>query len=90
MEVIYYNNKPVGLLFDSAGAFVRVLEQRERGDLNGSGHHNGGRFEHRDGKGRDTVALNALPPAVTAYFASNYFNDTLVKAFRVARKGVKC
>lgn len=82
VEIIYYNNKPVGLLFDSTGAFVRVLEQREKGDLSGSGHHAGGRFEHRDGKGRDTIALNALPSAITAYFATNYSADTLVKAFR--------
>ena len=82
VAVIYYNNKPVGLLFDSEGAFLRVLEQREKGNPNGSGHHNGSRFEHRDGKGRDTIALSALPSAVTAYFVSNYASDTLVKAFR--------
>lgn len=46
--VIYYNNKPVGLQFDSSGNFVKVLEQREKGDLNGAGWHHGGRFEHRD------------------------------------------
>lgn len=80
--VIYYNNKPVGLQFDSAGAFVKVLEQRERGDLNGNGFHHGGRFEDRDGQGRDSIALGALPPSVKAYFASNYASDTLVKAFR--------
>jgi hypothetical protein len=28
--VVYYNDKPVGLLFDSAGTFVRVLEQRRK------------------------------------------------------------
>lgn len=80
--VIYYNDKPVGLLFDAGGNFVRVLEQREKGDLNGTGFHAGGRFEHRDGKGRDSVALSALPVSVTAFFASNYATDTLVKAFR--------
>src|SRR5215213_2266340 len=39
VAVIYYNDKPVGLEFDSAGNFVKVLEQREKGDLNGAGHH---------------------------------------------------
>jgi hypothetical protein len=82
VAVIYYNDKPVGLEFDSAGNFVKVLEQREKGDLNGPGHHQGGRFEHRDGKQRDTVALSALPSSVTAYFAANYATDTLSKAFR--------
>lgn len=82
VAVIYYNDKPVGLEFDSTGSFVKVLEQRERGDLNGSGHHRGGRFEHRDGRQRDSIALAALPALVTGYFASNYASDTLLKAFR--------
>lgn len=80
--VLYFNSKPVGLQFDSTGAFVKVLEQREKGDLNGAGWHHGGRFEHRDGKGRDTIALSALPASVTAYLAANYATDTLVKAFQ--------
>jgi Putative beta-lactamase-inhibitor-like, PepSY-like len=79
--VIYYNNNPVGLQFDSSGNFVKVLEQRERGDLNGPGWHHGGRFEHRDGLHRDSIALNALPTAITSYFSSNYSADTLEKAF---------
>lgn len=80
--VIYYNDKPVGLAFDSTGNFVQVLEQREKGDLSGKGHHRGGRFEHRDGQQRDTVALSTLPTAITTYFASNFPTDTLVKAFK--------
>jgi hypothetical protein len=80
--VIYYNDKPVGLQFDSAGNFVKVLEQREKGDLNTpGGFHHGGRFEGRDGEHRDTVALASLPAAITSYFASNYSSDTLVRAF---------
>lgn len=79
--VIYFNDKPIGLQFDSAGTFVKVLEQREKGDLDGPGHHRGGRFENRDGLQHDTLALSALPAAVSAYFASNYASDTLVKAF---------
>jgi hypothetical protein len=82
VAVIYYNDNPVGVLFDAAGNFVRVLEQREKGDLNGPGFHRGGRFEHRDGKGKDSVALSALPANVTSYFATNYASDTLVKAFK--------
>jgi hypothetical protein len=62
--------------------FFRVLEQREKGDLSGAGHHRGGRFEHRDGKGRDTIALTALSSSISSYFAANYPTDTLVKAFR--------
>lgn len=80
--IVYFNDKPVGLLFDSAGAFVKVLEQREKRDINGAGHHHGGRFEHRDGRQRDTVAISALPSAVTSYFVTNHAGDTLVKAFR--------
>lgn len=80
--VIYYNNNPVGLQFDASGSFVKVLEQREKGDLDGPGWHHGGRFDHRDGLHRDTVALSALPSAVTSYFATNYPTDTLVKAFK--------
>ena len=80
--VIYYNGNPVGLQFDRHGAYVNVLEQREKGDLNGAGFHNGGRFQHRDGRGRDSIALDALPSAVSSYFAGNYATDTLVKAVR--------
>lgn len=80
--VIYYNNNPVGLQFDSSGNFVKVLEQREKGDLDGPGFHHGGRFEHRDGLHRDTIAFSALPSAITSYFAANYPTDTLVKAFQ--------
>lgn len=80
--VIYYNDKPVGLQFDVNGNFVKVLEQREKGDFNGRGWHRGGRFDGREGKHRDTVALSALPSLVTSYLASNYAGDTLVKAFK--------
>jgi hypothetical protein len=82
LVVIYFNDKPVGLKFDAAGAFVKVLEQRERGDLSGPGWHHGGRFEHRDGQQKDTVALSALPVSVTTYLAANYPTDTLLKAFK--------
>ncbi|MGZ3844843.1 MAG: PepSY-like domain-containing protein [Flavisolibacter sp.] len=80
--VIYYNDKPVGLQFDSTGNFVKVLEQREKGDLDApGGFHHGGRFDGRDGQHRDTIALSSLPATITAYFASNYSSDTLVRVF---------
>ena len=78
--IIYYNDKPVGLEFDAAGAFVKVLEQRDQ--ANGRRARHGGHFQHRDGKGRDSVALSALPASVTAYFGANYSGDTLVKAYK--------
>lgn len=64
------------------GAFVKVLEQREGHDLNGYGWHHGGAFDDRDGMRRDTVALSSLPSAITAYFGSNYAQDTLVRAYK--------
>jgi hypothetical protein len=86
--IINYNGNPVGLTFDANGAFVKVLEQREGKDLlGGRGYHQGGRFEHRDGKQRDTVAISALPAAVTAYFAANYSGDTLVRASKTKDGG---
>jgi hypothetical protein len=80
--IVYYNDKPVGLQFDVDGNFVKVLEQREKGDFHGRGWHRGGRFDGREGKHRDTVALSVLPSAVTSYMTANYAGDTLVKAFK--------
>ena len=80
--IIFYNTKPVALLFDSSGNFIKVLEQRERGDIDGPGWHDGGRFCDRDGRGRDTIALSSLPSSILAYMAANYPQDTLVKAFQ--------
>ena len=82
VAIIYYNDKPVALLFDAAGNFVRVLEQREKGDLDGPGWHHGGRFEGRDGLQKDTIALSVLPSAITTYISANYSTDTLIKAFK--------
>ncbi len=80
--IIQYNGKPVGLKFDASGSFVKVLEQREGRDLEGHGWHQGGCFDDRGGMKQDTIAISALPSAITAYFATNYPNDTLVHAFR--------
>jgi len=82
VAIISYNGKPVALLFNASGVLVRVLEQREAGDLNGHGWHEGGRFQHRDGLHGDTVALSALPAAISSYFTDNYPQDTLLKAFK--------
>ena len=79
--VIYYNGNPVGIQFDASGAFVKVLEQREKGDLDGKGWHRGGRFERRGGYGIDTIAIASLPSLISAYLSTNYPGDTLVKAF---------
>lgn len=82
VAVIFFNDKPVGILFDSTGNFVKVLEQREKGDLDGKGWHDGGRFCDRNGLQKDSVALNALPTSVSGYLSANYPQDTLVKAFK--------
>jgi hypothetical protein len=82
VAIIYFNDKPVGLLFDNTGTFVKVLEQREKEDMDGPGYHRGGRFEHRDGRQKDTIALASLPASVLSYFTANYASDTLIKAFK--------
>lgn len=85
--IISYNSKPVGLLFKADGTFVRVLEQREKGDLNNDGWHRGGRFDCRDGQHRDSVAVASLPSAITSYMSQNDPTDTLVNAFRLENNG---
>lgn len=79
--IVNYNGNPVGLLFAADGTFVKVLEQREKGDLDGDGWHRGGRFDNRDGQHRDTLALTSLSTTITSYFTANYASDTLTKAF---------
>ena len=83
VAIINYNGIPVALLFDGTGGFVRVLEQRERGDVFNEGWHRGGRFANRDPqeRGRDTISLSALPTAVISYMTTNFPNDILVKAY---------
>ncbi|MFC0512823.1 PepSY-like domain-containing protein [Mucilaginibacter angelicae] len=78
--VIKYNSALVGLKFTAAGTFVSTLEQREGMDLKGPGWHLGGPFDNRDGKHRDTVAISALPTAVSSYFSTTYPTDTLLHA----------
>lgn len=78
--VIKYNSALVGLKFTAAGTFVNILEQREGMDLKGQGWHMGGPFDNRDGRHRDTVAISALPAAVSSYFSATYATDTLLHA----------
>ena len=80
--VIYFNDKPVGLQFDANGNFVKVLEQREKGDLSGRGWHYGGRFGDRGNPSKDTVSISDLPSLITQYFQETYSTDTLVKAYQ--------
>ena len=80
--IINYNGKLAGLKFDVEGTFIKVLEQREGRDMKGPGWHKGGHFDDRDGKNRDTIVLAALPAAIPLWFAANYGQDTLVKAFK--------
>lgn len=87
VAVIVFNGNPVGLKFDATGAFVQVLEQREGRDLIGKGHHNGGCFQNRDGKQRDTISISALPSSITSWFANNYPTDTLVRASKTRDSG---
>lgn len=85
--IIQFESKPVGLKFDASGTFVKVLEQRERRDLKGKGWRPGGRFDLRDGLGRDTIALSALPAGIKTYFSANYAQDTLLHALSVKDGG---
>jgi hypothetical protein len=78
--VIKYNSALVGLKFTAGGVFVSVLEQRAGHDMKGPGWHHGGPFDNRDGKHRDTIAVSALPAAVTSYFKTTYPTDTLLHA----------
>lgn len=85
--IINFNGKPVGLEFKTDGTFVKVLEQREKGDMDGDGWHRGGRFEKRGLPQKDTISLSALPIVISSYMSTNYAADTLVKAFQKADGG---
>ena len=80
--IIQFNGNPVGLKFDASGNFIRVLEQREGHDLTGKGWHEGGCFDDRDGRHRDTVDLASLPVTILSYFTANYPQDTLIRAYK--------
>jgi hypothetical protein len=80
--VIKYNGNYIGLKFTAAGVFVSILEQREGIDMRGQGPgwHEGGPFDNRDGKHRDTIALSAIPSVVKTFFTTTYPKDTLLHA----------
>lgn len=78
--VIKYNTNFVALKFTASGTFVAALEQRDKADINGRGFHEGGPFDDRDGRHKDTVAISALPSTITAAFTKAYPSDTLLHA----------
>ncbi len=86
--IIKLNGKPIGLRFDSNGNFIKVCEQRERGQLRGKGWKRGGRFDGRDGEHRDTIALSSLSLAIKAYFATSFPTDTLLAAHTEKEGGI--
>ncbi|TWJ02421.1 hypothetical protein JN11_01393 [Mucilaginibacter frigoritolerans] len=81
--IIKYNGNLIGLKFSTSGTFEKVLEQKDGANMGngGLGWHEGGPFCDRDGKHRDTIALSALPTAVSTYFTTTYPTDTLLHAF---------
>ncbi|MBB3056730.1 hypothetical protein [Mucilaginibacter gotjawali] len=81
--IIKYNGNLIGLKFSTTGTFENVLEQKDGANMGhgGMGWHEGGPFCDRDGKHRDTIALSALPTAVSTYFTTTYPTDTLLHAF---------
>lgn len=84
---IMFNGKPVAIRFDASGTFVKILELKEGRDLDREdGHHEGGCFDNRDGKQKDSLALSALPLTIKQYFAVNFPQDTLKDA-RVVKDG---
>lgn len=86
--IIRMNDKPIGLRFDSNGNFIKVCEQRERGQLRGKGWKRGGRFDGRDGEHRDTIALSSLSPLIKAYFTAAYPTDTILAAHAEREGGI--
>jgi len=81
--IIKYNGNLIGLKFSTNGTFENVLEQKDGANMGhgGMGWHEGGPFCDRDGKHRDTIALSAIPTAVSTFFTTTYPKDTLLHAF---------
>lgn len=79
IAVIKIDDSPIGIKFDAGGNFVKVLEQKEGRDLKDRWHHQGAPGKGQAGK--DTIAISALPVAITSYMNSNYASDTLLYAF---------
>lgn len=79
---INFNGKPVAIKFAANGTFVKVLELREGNDMKKNrDHHEGGCFDDRDGKQRDSLALANLSTSIKSYMSSNYPKDTLKGAW---------
>ncbi|OAQ37994.1 hypothetical protein A5893_16635 [Pedobacter psychrophilus] len=77
-----FNGKPVALRFTAEGVFVKVLELREGSDLRKNrDHHDGGCFDNRDGKQRDSLAIANLSASIKSYMTTNYPKDTLKGAW---------
>ncbi|MFN5360474.1 MAG: hypothetical protein ACK5CC_07035 [Bacteroidota bacterium] len=82
ISILRYNNRPVALEFSVDGTFKKVLEQREKDDLDNDGWHPGGLFDERDGANRDNIDLALLPDEIKNYLSANYTEDSLLKAFK--------
>jgi|LakMenEpi03Oct11_1017367.scaffolds.fasta_scaffold03412_2 hypothetical protein len=82
ISILRFNNKPVALEFSVDGTFKKVLEQREKDDLDNNGWHPGGLFDERDGANRDNIDLALLPDEIKNYLTANYSEDSLLKAFK--------
>lgn len=80
--LVRFNDKPVALKFDADGAFVKVLELREKADLKGKGWHLGGWFEHRNRSHKDTIAISSLSASIQLYFTSSFPQDSLLFAVK--------
>ncbi len=79
---INFNGKPVAIRFSSEGNFIKVLELREGNDMKKDrDHHDGGCFDNRDGKQRDSLAIANLSASIKAYMTTNYPKDTLKGAW---------
>jgi hypothetical protein len=78
----HFNGKPVAIRFNAEGNFIKVLELREGNDMRKDrDHHDGGCFDNRDGKQRDSLAIANLPAIIKAYMSTNYPKDTLKGAW---------
>lgn len=82
LSIITFNQRPVALEFDIDGNLVKVLEQREKADLNNDGWHSGGLFEDRGGSTNNTIDINSLPDEIKNYMANTYPDETISKALK--------
>lgn len=80
--IIKFNNNFVGLKFNAAGTFVSVLKETlgNPATTPPSRQDDGPFGDRREGPSADTLAVSALPTAVSSYFKINYPADTLLHA----------